>query len=66
MCNEQCRFDDTYDYIYLNWHSLCFGSFLFLARLSGEPEGLYLSHHLDFYVLFSSTYPLLGKLIRKL
>lgn len=46
----------------------CFGSFLFLVHLSGQPEGFYLSHHLSsgFYVLFSPTFPLLGKFIKTL
>lgn len=62
MCKEQCSFDDTYDYIYLNRHSLCFGSFLFLAHLSGQPEGLYLSHHLDFMFFSPLLIPCLANL----
>lgn len=52
--------------------TMCFGSFLFLVHLSGQPGRFYHSHHLSchldfmFYVLFSPTYPLLGKFMKTL
>lgn len=37
----------------------CFGSFLFLVHLSGQPEGFYLSHHLSCHLDFMFFSPLL-------
>lgn len=39
--------------------TMCFGSFLFLVHLSGQPEGFYLSHHLSCHLDFMFFSPLL-------
>lgn len=38
--------------------TMCFGYFLFLGHLSGQPEGFYLSHHLSCHLDFIFFSPL--------